>query len=111
MELTQKAKGDITMSYRQAADKTKQIKILSELHLISRTVVCAVLQESGINDKVIEKMTAKPRKGKSPGDRAWTAEEEDRAVKLFINGASYKEIAEAVGRSYNSVRLQITGAY
>lgn len=103
-------RAEIVMMYRQAADKTKQLSILSELYLISKKEVCEILQAFGISDGVIERILTKPLgAAKAPKARAWTIEEEEKAKKLFLDdGASYHEIAKKLGRSPDSVRIRLT---
>ncbi|MBE6714845.1 MAG: hypothetical protein E7575_06140 [Ruminococcaceae bacterium] len=101
--VSEKDKAQITMMYRQAADKRSQIKILSELYLISRAEVCKVLFDAGYTDKHIKRMLEPADTGKESRCRPWTAEEEDRLCALRARGRSYGECAVALKRSANSV--------
>jgi len=108
-KLKESERAEISMMYRQAADKQGQIKILSELYLISKKEVCEVLMDSGISDGVIERVLTKALgAAKAPNARAWTLEEEQQARKLFFEGLGYGEIAELLGRTYDSVRVRLT---
>lgn len=109
-KLKESERAEISMMYRQAADKLSQIKILSELYLISKKEVCDILLDAGISDGVIERiMTKHLGAAKAPKARAWTLEEEEKAKKLYLEGVSYQEIGEKLGRSSASVRIRLTG--
>ena len=101
-------RGEICAMYRQAADKRAQIKILSELYLISRKEVAEIVHDAGITDKVIERILSRRDKGNCAHVRAWTDDEEEEAKTLWLGGANYREIAAILGRSVDSVRIRLT---
>ena len=108
-KLKESERAEIPMMYRQAANKLSQIKILSELYLISKKEVCDILIASGISDEVINRTLTKALGAvKAPKARAWTLDEEELAKKLFFEGLGYGEIAEKLGRTYDSVRVRLT---
>lgn len=107
--LSNTEKGEICAMYREARDKTKQIKILSELYLISRSEVCYILKDLGIDDAAINKVLHGSRAIKSSSRvRVWTAEEEEEARRLFNSGKDITRIAKKLGRSYDSVRCKLS---
>ncbi len=98
-------RAEISMMYRQAADKLSQIKILSELYLISRAEVCRILKENGYYDKHIEKELSRP-KCASTGT-GWSIDEEDKLRALRKEKHSYKECARLMGRTKGSISSKI----
>lgn len=97
----------ICASYRDAADRGKQIGILAELNATTPKAITAVLERSGYSvgeEREPPKKIARGEKGK-----AWTAEEDERLVALHNAGMSGRAISEAMERTRYSVqtRLQV----
>ena len=105
MELKENEISDIIMMYRQAADKKEQIKILADLHLISRAEVCEILKGAGYSDTYIEK-ALRVRSSSSSGE-SWSLEEEDSLRKLVYEKRSYTECALILGRSRGSISSKV----
>ncbi len=102
--VSEKDKAQITMMYRQAADKRSQIKILSELYLISQKEVFEILKEAGYHSTDIDGVL----KRKIVRGKLWTTDELERARSLWLSGMNYSQIAAAMGRSVDSVRVKLT---
>lgn len=97
--------GEICTMYRQAADKKAQVKIISELYLISRAEVCEILLEGGAADEYINSILHR-RKKASKGN-GWNAEEERLLRKLRNEKRSYTECALILGRSKGSISAKV----
>ena len=105
MELKENEISDIIMMYRQAADKKAQVKIISELYLISRAEVCEILLEGDAADEYINSILHR-RKKASKGN-GWNAEEERLLRKLRNEKRSYTECALILGRSKGSISAKV----
>ena len=101
--MTAAEKNEIVMMYRQAANRKKQISILSDLYLCTKQEIIEILKEAGLitDAKSIPRATSKRIAGKRW--RLWTDEEETILCDMRRNGESYKEIAAVLGRSFQSV--------
>lgn len=101
--ITQSDKNEIVMMYRQAANRKKQIAIMSELYLCTKQEITEILKEAGLitDAKSIPRGTSKRVPCKRW--RLWTDEEETILCDMRRNGESYKEISAVLGRSFQSV--------
>lgn len=82
MKITdEREKNEIRKMYRQAKNKTQQIKILAQLYDTSRAEILSV-----IDTLPFEEMTSK----------------QERAVRMYISGASHGQIAEELGITHGT---------
>ena len=103
--LSNTEKGEICAMYRQALDKKAQIKILSELYLISRLEVCDILLNAGFNDRYITRELE--RKKRASNGSGWSDSEEERLRDLRKQKLSYVECARVLGRSRGAISSKI----
>lgn len=98
----------ICASYRDAADKEKQVEILAELNAATVETITAILERGGYRigeeEEKPPKKTVKVEKGKE-----WTPEEDERLIELHNAGLSGVDIGKEMGRTKYSVqtRLQV----
>ena len=82
MKITdEREKNEIRQIYRHAKNKTQQIKILAQLSDTSRAEILSV-----IDTLPFEEMTSK----------------QERAVRMYISGKSYGQIAEELGITHRT---------
>lgn len=95
---------EIVRSYNEAANKTKQIRILSELTLKPVNEIADILKANGIQppEKYEKKESAKREYAKYP----WTNEREARMLALREQGLTWEQIAEKIGGTAKSVSMR-----
>ena len=105
-ELNEEQICDVIMMYRQAADKKMQIRILSELFLVTRQKICEILKGRGYEDSYILAELNATKKAFSNGN-GWSAHEEDRLRQLRADRFTYEECARELGRTKSAVAAKI----
>lgn len=105
-KLKESERAEISMMYRQAADKKMQIRILSELFLVTRQKICEILKGRGYEDSYILAELNATKKAFSNGN-GWSAHEEDRLRHLRADRFTYEECARELGRTKSAVAAKI----
>ena len=70
MEMT---KDDIRLSWEVAADRTKQIKILADLNLVSEETIIDILREQGVDQRKLPRNRAPKHKDIAPRVQEYSA--------------------------------------
>lgn len=96
---------EICELYRRAKNQRKQIKILTELALISKADVNAILSKNGY---VLEDVNSKKKSESSTSNRfVWTDELTETLIEKYSEGRKPAEIAEDLGVSSKMVNNKL----
>ena len=85
---------EIRKAYREARYPAKQIRILAELNDTTTTEIKSILESTG-EDIAPSRINRQ---------KSYTDEEIQTVVQMYHDGAQIKDIGEAIGRSFISVR-------
>lgn len=96
--LSEEEKGEMRMSYRQAADRRRQIAILSQLYAVSKEEVLDVLELKEQPEPI--RTARKPKTER----RRWPEAVRNAAVQDVLAGKSYRQAAEKQGVPVNTLR-------
>jgi hypothetical protein len=86
---------EIVRSYKEAANRDEQVMILADLNACSEKKIKAILTKAGV---YIE-----PPKKETKRYIPWTEKDYETMRRMYEQGASDREISEALGRSMNMI--------
>lgn len=92
----------IVAQWRDAKDRTAQVKILAQLNDVPRSVIEEILIAHGCE------ITRKKQPARSVVKKSWTEAEDARLKELHGEGCSYEEIADALGRTFAAMKFRIS---
>ena len=92
----------IVASWRDAADRRVQVKILAQLNAVPRSVIEEILIAHGCD---IGKKKRPPERAEEK--KPWREQDDERLMALHGEGRSYKEIAETLDRTVAAVKQRI----
>lgn len=113
---------EICREYRQAQNKSEQVKILADLNMCSKNDIINLLAERGIEHKEGKKRGRKPSaipkivgglterkkiEQKRNGRYIWTEERVQILLRLYDKGNKPKEIAEILGIDAKKVTAKL----
>lgn len=93
---------EIAQSYSQARNKDEQIHIIADMNIKSVTEICDKLDSLGFSTVSFRKRRIQPKQN------AWKPGEAELAVRFReVYKMTYKEIANALGKTEGSVRNKV----
>ena len=98
---------EICREYRSAADRAKQIRISSELHLLSKQEVIDILRSRGYNPPVV-KTRRKPREKASPITLTYNGETKTIYGWVKVTGLTYHAIHSRFKAGWSDERILTT---